>query len=412
MIRAVEETVRLTERLMDTREKKGVRSMAAVALGLMRNPANLTALRNTYNASDTPLEVKAGCLIGMGLLGDERAAYTLYPVIQGHGNEELQALAVTSLARLGEGAITFRTGRSSRDVDVVGLFEKRLYMKRTKVDVRRAMALALGRIGRAPTSIEALQRAYRSDRDPGVKGFALVSLARIKKGAGDKARVRDFLLRVVRGEKDTVVRSFAVMAMGLTCDRELGRPLLDVFKRDGNPEVRAAAATALGLVKYRPALPDLGKEVERPKDGGDARGQAAVALGMIGDPAASQYLKAVLKNVNIPYLKWAAAAGLASLMDRSAIPQVLDWIGDPNRITRESVIRTLGAWRDESVIMPLLDRLEVETNDTVRASIIVTLGDVGRQGWKPVSALEEIGQDLNWTAATKLPSIARLARMK
>ena len=75
MIRAVESTTALTKILQNRREKRGFRCMAAVALGLMRNPANLRVLQEVYNASHTKPEVKAGCLLGMGLLRLVRENY-------------------------------------------------------------------------------------------------------------------------------------------------------------------------------------------------------------------------------------------------------------------------------------------------------------------------------------------------
>jgi HEAT repeat protein len=354
--------------------------------------------------------VKAGCLLGLGLLKDERAAYTLYPVIMGNSPEELQSFAVTSLAKIGTTKITFRVGRRSREVDIVDLLEKKLVRKTTRTQVRRAMAMALGTIGREETSIKALQQAYRIDRDKGVKGFALLSLALMKKSDANKLVVRDVLRQALKRERDTIVRGFAALAVGLSRDVEAGKQLLDVFNKDRNAEVRAAAAIGLGIIKYKPALPDLGGEVEKPRDGGDARGYACVALGMIGDPAASKYLKSVLKNVNIPYLKWASATGLAVLRDRSALPMILECLSDKNQITRDSAVRSLAYFRDDTTILPLLEQFKKEKSDEVRAMICVTLGqivDVSQE----VPILRRIGRNVNWIAAVRMPSIALLTRI-
>ncbi|MHC4600919.1 MAG: HEAT repeat domain-containing protein, partial [Planctomycetota bacterium] len=288
MIRAVESTGALTNVVRIKRNKRGFRCVSAVALGLMGNPANQRLLEYVYNAPDSKPEVKAGCLLGLGLLRDERAAYTLYKAILGNVDEALQSFAVTSLAKIGKTELTFPIGRQYRKVDVVKLFEQRLLRRRTKPNVRRAMAMALGTIGRENTSIHALLQAYRLDQDKGVKGFSLLSLALMKKSDANKVVVRDVLLRALKREGDATVRGFLALAVGLTQDQETGSALLEVFNKDGNPEVRAAAAVGLGVLQYRPALPHLGKEVARPKDRGDARGYACVALGLIGDPAASK----------------------------------------------------------------------------------------------------------------------------
>jgi HEAT repeat protein len=131
---------------------------------------------------------------------------------------------------------------------------------------------------------------------------------------------------------------------------------------------------------------------------------------MIGDRNASKYLKSVLKNVNIPYLKWASATGLAVLGDKSAIPMILEWIGDGNSITRDSAIRSLGYFRDDSTIMPLLDQFKKEKNDKVRAMICVTLGQIIDTSTK-VPVLRRIGRNVNWIAAIRMPSVALLTRI-
>ena len=43
--------------------------------------------------------------------------------------------------------------------------------------------------------------------------------------------------------------------------------------------------------------------------------------------------------------------------------------------------------------------------------IIVTLGNSARPGG-PVSVLGEIGRDLNWIAAIRMPSLALLSRLR
>jgi HEAT repeat protein len=410
MIKAVEATDPIVRILTRKRNKTGLRCFAAVSLGLMRTPANLAVLESVFNAPDTKPEVKAGTLLGLGLLKHPRAAYTLYPVVMSNNKEELQSFAVTALAKIGTTEIEFRKGRRSVTVDLVDMFEKKLAIKETKGQVRRALAMALGTVGRDTTSLQALIRAYRVDRDKGVKAFALLSLARMKKSATAKIVVRETLKRALLREKDAVVQGFAALAAGLSRDEELAPHLLDVFNGKTQHDVRAAAAVGLGLLKHKAAIPDLASEVERPKSRGDARGYAAVALGMIGEPVASDYLKAVLKDVNVPYLKWAASTGLALLGDRSAVPTILKWTDDRNRITRESAIRSLAHFRDDSTIRPLLERFRTEKNDEVRSLILVTLGTIGDAS-EGMPVLRRIGQNVNWVAAVRMPAVDLLTRL-
>jgi len=415
MIRAVEATNHLTGILKNKREKESVRTRAAVALGLMDNSANLHPLQTIFNAPDTKDEVKAGTLLAMGLLQNERAAYTLYPVLMSNYDEELQALAVAALAKIGTTTITFRRGRRSTEIDIIDLFEKRLAKKTTKDEVRRSIAMALGTIGKEETSIDALKRAYTSDRDKGVKGFALLSLAQMKKGEANKVVVRDFLRRALMREKDVVVRGFAALAVGLSQDQDAGQLLLDVFNSNDRPDVRAAAAVGLGIIKYKPALPDLGQEVKNPRDGGDARGYAAVALGMIGDPASTKYLKSVYETVNDPYLKWMTATGLGLLghknRDQAAIDLVKKDLSDGSLAIRKAAVRSIAYFRDDTTIDPLVEQFKEEGNDELRALIVVSLGNIADTA-EETPILRRIGKNVNWVAAVRMKSIELLTRLK
>jgi HEAT repeat protein len=375
----------------------------------MKNPANLAVLQDAFNDPDSKNELKATCLLAIGLLGDERGAYTLYPILLSNFHEDIQAMAVAALAKLGKRELQLQWHGKSVTVDLVDRFERWLYMKRTKVKVRQALAIALGTMGRERTSLGALRKAVTLDRDRGVVVFSLLSMALMKKGEPGQMITRDLIYRVLSVNSDSVIRSFALLALGLSGDHETGEVLLNFFKRSRKPDVRAAAALSLGLLKYKPAMPELGEEIVNPKDGGDARGMACIALGMIGDPSVGDYLKAVLRDVEVPYLKWGACNGLGALGDPSAIPEILKWIGSLNRITREGAIYSLGAFRDDFAIPPLLERFELEKVASIRGAIIVTLGKMA--GTSPGAlALDGFGLHVNWLATLRMPTLDFLTR--
>jgi HEAT repeat protein len=363
---------------------------------------------------DTKDEVKAGTIIGIGLLGDERGAFTLLSLLLSNEEEELQAFAVAGLSKIGKTEISSTAGRRSRTFNLIEQFEKKLVTKETPTQVRRAVALALANVGRKESSIRALQQAYQSDRDKGVKGFSLLGLAqlaaKLPAGDADKLAAIEFLRRAVNKENDVVVKGFAVLAVGLTRDETSGEFLSEIFNSNEDPDVRAAAALGLGMVKYTKAIGYLAQEITKPRDGGDARGFSCVALGLIGDVAAADYLMAVLKDVNVPYLTWSAASGLAILGHKPAIPEVLKRLDDKNRITREMTIRALQYFRDDTTISPLLDQFKKEKVDEVRAMVIVTLGVIGDSS-KGIPVLRKAGRDVNWVAAVKMPSIDLLTRL-
>lgn len=410
MIHAVECSDAVVAILRHKQNDEGMRCFAAVSLGLMGSPANLGALQGVYGAPDTKEEVRAGCILGLGLLGDERAVYALYPAAMGAAKEEIQAFAVTALANIGKVRFEMRTGRRTAEVDLLEVFGRKLVTKETPTEVRRALALALGEIGDDEGSLRALQQAYRADRDKGVRGFALLSMALLKKGEGARQMVLDTLVRAMKTESDAMLRGFATLAVGLTRDPAAGPDLLALFTGKAEAEVRAAAAIGLGLLKYTPAMPDLGREVENPKDGGEARGYAAVALGMIGDRGATDCLKTVLETVRDPYLQWASATGLALLKDTSAIPMVLAKLDDKNRITRESAIRSIAFFREDATLEPILEQFGKEDSNEIRALMVVTLGNIAEAS-EDMPVLRKVGRNVNWVAAQRLKAVDLLTRL-
>ena len=413
MIRAVEASGELAAILKDKLQAARLRAFAAVALGLQGDPAVLPALLAALDSPDTKDAVKAGVILGIGLLGDERGAQALLAVVLGNEEEELQALALAALAKIGAVEVG-SARRGAGKTDVVRLLETRLRDKDARTQVRRSAALALGAIGRAETSADVLEKAIRFDRDKGVRAFALVGLARLAarlpEGDGAAAAARNFLRRAACDESDDRVKGFAVLAVGLSRDEKAGGLVLGMFNGSEAADVRAAAAVALGLLKHRDAIPDLSREIREPRDGGDARGFACVALGMIGDPCAVDFLRAVLREAGHPYLIGAAATGLALLGDRGALPLILKRIEERDEVVREAAVRSLQFFRDDSTAAPLLDMVRREKSEPIRAMMVVSLGAIADAS-EEMPVLRRIGRDVNWVAAKNLPAIALLLRM-
>ncbi|MHC5039949.1 MAG: HEAT repeat domain-containing protein [Planctomycetota bacterium] len=407
----VEATPPLLQILANKKNKKYLRCSAVVALGLMKTPSNRSILEGLYYAPDSDRDLKASALLGLGLLKDERSAFTLYKVLMGRAKEEFKTIAVTSLERIGLKRIAFRNGSKTRTVDLVGQFEALLRHRKTSVQVRRALALALGSLGREKTSLNVLRAVYETDRDMGVKGFSLISLALMKKSdEASQGMVRDVFLRALKGEKNAEVRAFAALAAGISREAGLGERLLQVFNSKERPDVRAAAAVGLGILAHRPAVADLCRELKNPQDGGDARGYAAVSLGMIGDPEAIVYLRWVLENVNVPYLKWASSMGLAYLGDKKAITLIVECLDDRNLPTRITAIRSLAYFRDLSTLQPLVEQYRKEKLESVRESIVRTMGMIVDQS-EDVPACRQIGQGVNWAGLAKRHVLLRLVSL-
>jgi HEAT repeat protein len=332
---------------------------------------------------------------------------TLLDIFTGRDEARIRALAVTSLGKLG--VSEYKSRRSRKPINLVKHFEKRLLNKQTKDYVRQSLAMILGRFGNLDT-IEKLQKVVTQDKDKATRAFALLSLARIKKDEKKKASVREFLRRILKKEKDYIVRSYAAIACGLSGDKEAAKILRDIYSGREHADVRAAAAVGLGLLKDGDALPELGKEIKNPRGGGDVRRFSCIAMGMIGDKAASKYLKAILTDTNVPYLRWSAAIGLAKLGDTTCIPLLVKNLQDGSRITKEAAIRALGYFRDENQIKTLIDNFKKENVKEIQAMYIVSLGYIGDSA-EGVPVLRQVSQNFNWLASLPYKSIDFIVRV-
>jgi HEAT repeat protein len=152
--------------------------------------------------------------------------------------------------------------------------------------VRRETAYALGEV-RNRAAVGALSNLLTTDKEAGVRAAAAVALGEI----GDETGVGP-LLQILSG-------TAAAKGKTKSKDRE-------------NEFVMRAAAHALGQIRSRAAVPLLIAALESETNPGDLRREAALALGLIGDPSAAPALRTAL-TASDPYLSDAAREALRRL---------------------------------------------------------------------------------------------------
>ncbi|MBN1554817.1 MAG: MFS transporter [Phycisphaerae bacterium] len=125
------------------------------------------------------------------------------------------------------------------------------------------------------------------------------------------------------------VRYEAVNSIARTPARtELVEALIDLL-RDGETELRAAAAWALSRMRDPSALPALRGTLESKYP--LLRSRAARALGILGDVESIDALRAGLRRETSPDLKVAYAAALGALHDRDAVEDILTLLAEAPR---------------------------------------------------------------------------------
>lgn len=165
--------------------------------------------------------------------------------------------------------------------------------------VRREAAYALGLVGSRSATGSLIEKMQR-DKDREVRTAAMVALGL----AGDPAAVKaliDLLKKKPKAEKEfqrrAAARSIGQIAQIARGGRKLAVTpqsfLPERFKEYYSPEQPMPAS--LGTL-FASAVPVLSGILQNPKESDDTRREAAFSLGAIGDPSASDVLKASLSS--------------------------------------------------------------------------------------------------------------------
>lgn len=149
--------------------------------------------------------------------------------------------------------------------------------------VRQETAYALGKTG-SPTAAAALIELLGREKKSGVRGAIVVSLGQLRNEAAVVP-----LVQLLGGTPGTKLKT-----------------------REQNLFVLRSAATALGNIKSRAAVPALIAVLENKQNEPDLRREAARALGEIGDVTATPVLRATLASED-PYLSLAAEKSLRQI---------------------------------------------------------------------------------------------------
>ena len=139
----------------------------------------------------------------------------------------------------------------------------------------------------------------------------------------------DDLLALVRDPgTDTEIRLKASWLLGRLGDKHGVYALLAALRAQ-QPDVRRAAAQALGELRHRRAVQPLIAALLNDEDVG-VRVAAANALGALGDKRAFEPLMSALGNpAGDPRVRGMAAEALADLRDRRAAPALITGLSDP-----------------------------------------------------------------------------------
>ncbi|MBI4712706.1 MAG: HEAT repeat domain-containing protein, partial [Planctomycetes bacterium] len=192
------------------------------------------------------------------------------------------------------------------------------------------------------------------------------------------------LLKALNDPDETVqvktLQAIGVLPNGATASETLIKKL-----NDGNPYVRDAAASALGALKYQPALPHLLKKVNDSQ--WPVKAAVLEAVTAIDPKSALAYVTAGLKNsaleiriVSLELLPRLAAdktaVSPALMRDKpTLIKYASELLVDKNDAVRASAVLVLRQMRDKNCVAPLIQQLN-RARWRLRYDIITALKDL------------------------------------
>ncbi len=197
-------------------------------------------------------------------------------------------------------------------------------------------------------------------------------------------------------------KEYAVKLMTY-CGRVATQQLI-FFMREGDNEcVRGEAAHALGELGDPMAVEPLIAALEDTESGG--RSEAVGALAQLGDPRAVEPLITALHD-GTPDVRYGAAEALGRIKDPRAVEPLIGGLRDTDRRMRYRAAESLGRIQDQRAVEPLIAALNDNDHD-VRDNVVRALGWLrDRRGVEPLTAtLRDPDRDVRLHAALALQSV-------
>jgi HEAT repeat protein len=291
---------KLIQDLQDQTKPEEVREDAARALGEFRIIDTVPSLRELLCNDNAAPSTRALAAKALGHIGDRKCIPQLRALLS-NTDSDVRHRSVTALGRIGDLSVW-------RDI------EQRLSDLKEPPKVRGAAATALGRL-RAHGTIEALIVTLADDDDV-LRSSAIKALGLI----GDLT-VRRFIEERLSDDNDDKNRSAAATALGLLGDREAVPALLAALQDETRPNVSGAILMALGHIGQTVGESKVRESIERwlsdLKQAPEVRGAAATALGLLGDREAVPALLAALQDETGPNVPGAILMALGARRSES-----------------------------------------------------------------------------------------------
>ncbi len=331
-LQSLEAVEPLIELLKD--ENGEVVRYTVIALGMLKDPRATEPLCEVLKRDDASISydgdsdmrytgnsnIRYEAVFTLGEIGDPRAVDTLLDLL---ADKEIGNSAASSLGRI-EGEYVF--GKLVKLLD-------------SKNPTTRTNAAAVYEQIQDPTAVPILIRML-NDEVPEVRREAAYALGHFKKP-----------------EEIAQTEQPLISALG-----------------DSKVEVQAAAASSLGNIESKKAIPLLAELIQ--SQDSTLCMTAIYALERYKDPEAADALIAALGNENLQ-VKTDIVYSLGVIGDQRAVEPLISLLGDENYRVRQSAATSLGKLGDKEAVEPLIKALETEREVDVRISEVRALGILG-----------------------------------
>jgi HEAT repeat protein len=368
-----------------------VRSTAAEALGAMGASTVVPQLLAAFG-KERQVNVQSSILRALGQIGDERGEAFLISLLQGTNDSSVRVTAANAL--------------TSFPSDQVLMVLTNALLADTDWNVRVSIASGLNHSSEAAVQ-PALLTALKSDAFASVRQTAARTLGTFTDDATTEAlllalredpdtrEVRRAALDALRGRTNAAVRAAMLEVLGQNEPelRYAAAGALDNFPgpdtesallellSDSAPHVRKTVVTTLGTLAAsqtnRALLPTLITFLQTDPEP-DVRAAAATAISRIGGDEVVEALRAVLEKEREGHVQVEAIGGIYRHQGRETTALLLQLLNDSSLTTeaRVEVIRCFGVTRDPSTTPRLAALLAQDSEENVREAAADALGSL------------------------------------
>jgi HEAT repeat protein len=374
--------------LADRKQTQSLRVHAAMAMGLLGDhgagPELLEALQTEANdrTGMTP-EIQSAAALALGIMKWKKAAAPLIEIIRSLDRPPgLRAVAATALGRFQAPSIMLDAGEVSTTAPLLSALQTN-----QPPQLRRAAIIALAHVWYEGLDSSLLD-IHTSDPDPWVRGLSLLVLAEKIDTPHGKAQFGKRVRRILEEpRKDPSLTNFAAVAAGLAGDTESLTLLRDLFSGAPKEDTQGAAAVGLGFLKDKESIPLILAGMHRtPSTFLKSFCCVAFALMEEGDKRVSKALKGILADPrNGGNLRACASIALAKIGDFSAVRILLDQLSKGDKRFRQLMVISIGYFRDLGTFLPLREFYKNrKTDKETRALVLVSLGYIVEKEHPPV----------------------------